>query len=205
MNIDLLAPLETPLSKLRRLKVVLPTACTIAGVWLLDAPKTDAGSIQYTYSFLGNGSLGGLPFDTRPFTLSMSADTTTVVEIPASTRANTNRGAVTLEIGGLGSALVTTPLQIFTNFAYIGLSKVDGDTYMVEFGPIPPTWDLRSAVGPITLDPGVMNGWSVETDRGALAMGTTSNWQFIATTIPEPASCALIGFAAIGLLARRRR
>lgn len=118
-----------------------------------------AGPITYSLTTNASGTLGGTAFTNAAVTVTVTGDTNNVGPAPApDSAAVTNTGTATVNIAGVGSAFFTDPVGIFSTLtdnvfgtpAVLVADNATGTGIEVQFGPTYLTYDLRSAIGPIT-------------------------------------------------------
>jgi hypothetical protein len=186
------------------------------------AGPAQAIPITYTQSGIASGTIGGTTFTDALVVFTMTADTDNVVAngefeddgviVPAGTFFVNVSSLTTVDIAGIGIALLTDPNAIYGFSVPIDIDD-DGDTDppLVVMGTLddPPGiesftgfggtannafggYDLRTAIGPITGNGGIGHpvDLSLNTSRGALSF--TSNilegreGTFTATTTTPP-------------------
>ncbi len=166
-----------------------------------------ATPITYTESATVSGSLGGTAFRNALVTLTMSTDTTSVTFAGG---LFTNIAPATVTVSGVGSATFTDTIDVFDNPTFAPPAAgfgVDGggsilDTFNAAFG----SYDLTTAIGPITGSPFINPGMSINTTAGSFIINTSGNSTFTAVTgtaVPEPTTLVLLGSGLI-VAARRR-
>jgi hypothetical protein len=120
-------------------------------------------------------------------------------------------GTFTVDVAGVGTATFTDSMFVFDNQGAIAAGVADTtqngsviDTFDAAFG----TYDLKTAIGPITNTPFIRPDLTYGTTLGGLNIQSSGNSTFTATTgttVPEPGSLALLGTGVVGLFGSLRR
>jgi hypothetical protein len=183
-------------------------AIAVLTILTLTAAQAVAGTITYTESAVVSGSVGSTTFTDALITLSLVGDTANVTG--GSGFFTNSVGTFTFNIAGVGSGSFTDAMIVFVNQLFVppaagfGDTTVGGSVLDTEdnvFG----TYDLKTAIGPITNTPFIRPDLSFGTTLGALNIQSSGNSTFTASTVPEPASLLLLGSGALGLAGVVRR
>lgn len=194
-----------------------------------------APAITITYQIAGvaSGTVGGLSFTSVPTTVALTGNTSNVSAWAACPTCQFNLGSTTVNIPGIGTAVVTDPTAVlstgvsidlgigFPLLPYVAIVVVDhppetsadpgigigllGSSYLLGY-------DLRSSIGPITAIPGSVGHdpcCVIHTSLGNLIFASnfvpTDQGTFVATTVPEPSSLLLLALGAVALTGNRLR
>lgn len=187
-------------------------------LFLFSVGQASATTIRYSEQAIASGTLGANSFTNTLVTFSWTGDTTNVF-YSYSDQIYSNSSAdlsTIVTISGLGSASFLYGMYVFSDQNY----KVGGfgnwnspylyllDTADATFG----SYDLKTAIGPITNTGNFVFGSLIPTDHGYFnisSLGGNGSATFTATveaTTPESGTLALFGsgcLALIGVLRRR--
>lgn len=191
---------------MKRTNLILVVAAILL---FFGARQANADAITYTESGTATGSIGATNFTNALVTITFAGDTSNVSGVSG---LFTNPvGTATVTIGGIGAFAFTDSLYVFDNQPYsvVGISDSTLNDILDTFGNSAfGTYDLTTALGPVTGLSGFNLGSSYGTSGGGLVFGDMSaNSTFAATTaaaVPEPSSLVLLGAAMAGLLMLRR-
>ncbi len=193
----------------------------------LSCSVIQASPITYTLSTTASGTFAGSVFTNALVTVTLMGDTSNVVAGPGPF-INTVLNPVTavLSVFGVGTGTFTDPITLISTLNAVTLLGapavliVDGPLttgtgLLLQTGSIFQTYDLRTALGPITGPGGVASGSQMATNfpttGGNLSwaigqsMGTSTFTAVIApTNTPEPGTWILLGSGLAAAFARRR-
>lgn len=152
--------------------------CLSVAVFLYFVLPVVAAPIDYIYTGIGSGSIGGVDFPNRTFTITGRGDTDAIGG--DSWAQEVNHISTTIEIDGMGTYTIISPLRTFlTSLGHVGLSRQNppgGDLY--NFSDDFTGWDLVTNWGPVSTS-GNLSLWNwqyrdVETSGGLLVFNDAS-------------------------------
>jgi hypothetical protein len=198
------------ISALRMIGPRLAGLAALIGLWTGATGRVEAESITYMESTVASGTLGLQSFTDAVVTLTFVGDTTNVTN-PSPGHYVNSVGTATVTVAGIGTATFTDQIQVFDNQMYAaGFTDVTiNEDILDQAGGFQVTYDLKTAIGPVTgpLYPGT--GPKFATNQGALVLTSASlTGTFTATTsaVPEPSSIVLASTAGlIGVVCSWRR
>src|SRR5262249_31601432 len=154
-----------------------------------------AAPITYTESATVSGTLGGTPFS-GVITITGTGNTTGVFNDGIFR----NNVSASFSISGDGSGTFTDAIQVFDNHAQAAAGFDDitlGQPSILDtFNSAFATYNLTTAIGPITGSSFINPGLAFATTAGALVINTSGNSTFTATTVPGP----VVGAGLPGLI-----
>ncbi len=191
-----------------RLTMTMFTLCVLSVLMLANTPAV-AGTLIFTHTGSGSGTLNGVPFGTSDFSLTASVDTS--FREPHENGWFIDHATASISIDGLGNLNILTATRTFVNHprSIVGFSRGGDEGWDLFHGPGDPVfsvWDMLTPIGPIS-EQGELIQWTstpqIETSGGVLIFDySTSSATFQA--LPEPAMLLLMG-AALPVLLKRRR
>lgn len=200
-------------------KLFMVAMAVLAGT----ATQAHAAIITYTAVATVSGSLGPTLFTSAVATIEFTSDTATAHIKTGVPDLWINTGTGTITITGAGTATFMAGPLVFSEqggpthdcssvigcFAGIGAGTPVGPTLLGVINASFFSYDLTSAIGPVT-GPSVSNAsLSVPTSVGPLQFTSVDNASFTATTaaptaVPEPARLSFMGIALIALIGLTR-
>ena len=169
------------------------------------AGQAFAASITYTEQAVATGTIGSDSFFDVFVTISMTGDTTNVVGGGGFFQ---NFGTMTINIPGIGLATFTGNTAVFDNQSALTVGMADytlGGSILDTVDNAFATYDLMTAIGPITNSPFFRPDLTYGTTLGGLNFTQMGDATFTASTIPEPSSLLLLGSGIVGLAGVLRR
>lgn len=170
-----------------------------------------AGPITYTESATGSGMLGNSSFTDALITLSFTGNTANVTCDTGLCINDAGPGVVSLTVAGLGTATFLDDVLVFDNQGVAVAGFLDAtvaldilDTHNPAFA----TYDLTTAIGPLTGSSIINSGTDFFTTDGTFVINSAGDATFTATTsapIPEPSTLVLFGTSMLGLAGIVRR
>jgi PEP-CTERM motif len=168
-----------------------------------------AGTITYTETAVGSGSLGGVNFTDAAITLVAVADTANVTG--SSGDYSVNNTSMTVDVAGVGSGTFTIPTVSYFYSGYGSYFDDNGEDNILGVNPPGLSYDLQTSLATVSGTTSINYYVTFATSAGTFHLTSTeSNGTYQATlaAVPEPSSLVLAGTAALaglGLWTRRRR
>lgn len=175
---------------------------------LMGAEPAQAQTV-YTFLGTGTGSLNGVAFSNKSFTVQAIGNNSTISDPNSSIRWITAPSA-TLSIDGFAPANFTGGVKLFrTTSGFSGLTNSGGANILALTDPALASWDIVSNVGPVYESVAAnVNQWvNVGTSLGPTTFTSITNVTFSAggsnpeaPAVPEPSS-ELLFLPALGVMA----
>jgi hypothetical protein len=184
---------------------------------VLAAGTSQASIIVVTETAIGSGSLGGTNFTNQLITMTSTYDTSAVAMTSTGFFRVANTSA-SVTVAGIGTGSFSGSTTTFDNQTFsppaAGIADVATNASILDtFNNAFASYDLKSAIGPITGPAFINSGQSFATSAGAFIITSVpGNVTYTAappTTVPEPSTFAQAGiFGVMGLTGvwlRRKR
>jgi len=187
----------------------LPTLVLGLATAIVSIGPVRAAPVTYTEQATATGSLDGVAYTNANVVLTMTNDTTNVINNGFG--AFTINGTTTVSVGG-------GPSETFTDATHILVSQTDALVVFADttqmFGILNTTnaalatYDLTTSIGPISGTVVIDFGLPFPTSSGVFSIDSIAGesiFTAVVSTVPEPSSLTLLAmaFAGLGLLRRR--
>jgi PEP-CTERM motif len=180
-------------------------AVGVIGLVMTTAPRATAGSITYTETAVGSGSLGGTSFTDTLITIIATADTANVMIVNPGVF-DVNNASTTVDVSGIGSGTFTDTIVTFVNnnVSTAGITDltIPADILGVA-NSVFATYGLTTSVGPASGAPDISTGKSFSTTDGVFHISSISGegtFQATLQSVPEPSTLTLTSIGILGLL-----
>ena len=160
---------------------------------MLTVGMLSAGTITYTFTGVGSGTVNGTPFSNQTLTFGLTTDTSLI------SGSCTPQVIGLLSISGVGQG--TAQESYICSGPQTVAFDISTTTPALVMSPVLSTYDLRSAIGPVT-STGAYGpvGGIASTSLGQVVLTSAVTYTFRATTAPEPDSFALVLMGVAGLI-----
>lgn len=192
------------------MNVLLRTTSVLA--LFAAALAASAAPIVYTVAATASGTLDGVAFTNASFALRGIGDTSTSRLMGVENYENAV--AVTVFVSGLATDTLAGAPVAFTEGSagspppYGGIASASESSLVLGVvNPAFTTYDLKSAIGPLSGDTLFLDGTAFTTSRGRLVLTNATNATFTAAVnpTPEPSAFAALGLGGLAALRRRKR
>ena len=185
-------------------KILAGLCLSLAGSFSLAA-----STIQYTESGQLSGYLGSTKLTNVNFIFTFLSNTANITGNGSTSNPFQNVATSnTISIGSSnGSFTSAVEVGDIGPYDLIGFSNTALNAFIVFQNAAAGSYNLASAMGPITASTAYYDGGSLGTTLGTLTISGAQNLSFKATTTaaPEPSLVGLIGFALLGMMVAGRR
>jgi hypothetical protein len=168
-----------------------------------------ASTIQYTESGQLSGTLGATHLTNVNFVFTFLSNTANVTGNGSTSNPFQNVATSnTISIGSSnGSFTSAVEVGDIGPYDLIGFSNTALTAFIAFQNAAAGSYNLGSAIGPLTSSTAYYDGGSLSTSLGTLTITGAQNLSFKATTTatPEPSMVGLIGFGLLGMIVAGRR
>ncbi len=198
-----------------RISKLILASLTLVVLCFSSASVANANPITFTFQGTGSGTLGNQSFTGSAFSVTLTTDTSTVMQ--SGGIYSTPISPTTFNIAGIGSGAFVTPVFVFNNtsVSVVGLERAPnpgGADILDLFSSSLASYNLQTNFGPITNStPYSLNFGGILTSLGTLNISSATNVSFTAVTgtppatVPEPTTMLLLGTGLAGIAARVRK
>jgi hypothetical protein len=197
------------------------------------APNAHAIPITYEISGVASGEIGATTFTNASVDLTGIGDTANVTSLFSDTIFGNPFNTLTVTIGGIGTATITDPSEIWaipaptgiftvpvvvigrvdkppaldsiTGIGFVGSNALTGYTGAIGFGPITDAGGIGfPGCGGLGQDPCIHTTLGLLSFGSNITLPTTTQATFVATIAPEPTTLLLLGSGAAALIGLSR-
>jgi hypothetical protein len=188
------------------------TCLLLATIMLFGVVGTAfASSITYTETVTATGTFNDEDFTNALVTISWTGDTAGVSCLAGFCTNQAAPGTVLLNVQGFGMGFFNDAVDVFDNQTFKPLAAAgfaDGPSILDTFNAAFASYDLKTAIGPITGGSFINSGLIFSTSGGDFSIFSAGDATFTATTgttTPEPGTLALFASGIVGLAGMLRR
>ena len=121
-----------------------------------EAVTCPSRQVQYTFTGVGSGTLGGINFTTAAFNFTVTATSDTVKHTALNGPTFYNTGALSYSIAGVGTGTSTNPVSVFSGdfgHLFVGVMTSTYPSANLVWGAVNslPIYDLETVHGSVTL------------------------------------------------------
>ena len=187
--------------------IVLGALCPL----VLPTAAATAGTIMFTHSGSGSGTLNGVAFPTSNFVITSLADTADKVYVGYGVY-SMDHASSSIAIAGLGDLTILTGTRTFWDpgARRVGFSRGGSQGLDLLLGPENAafaSWDMISPIGPVTGPTAGLRQWRLSPQvntTGGILIFNDGGGPATFSAVPEPATLGLLALGALALVRRRR-